>query len=536
MDSRCMLRVTGTVLALTLAQACLLASGAGTYADLIAKSRRAEMKGDYAQAEALIKEGLALLLQPDCRDGLVLQNELGHIHQVQGRLAEAESDYRKALALNAQSKKPDAEERASSLNNLGSLALSHGSLTEAEAEVREAAAVFEQAGSTESRTAGLVFLNLCNIEQEQENFREARSFCDRAEPILLRSQGNLDLDCAKLLISEGLLSFQTGDFRDALQKGRKGFEIVKRLEFVPPLDKAAAEQKLSLVLMSAGQFADAEKLLNDAVAIDRADPSEANRSLPEALSSLASVQMRMNQLAAAEENAGAGLRLAKPESDVAARLHSSLGCIAMRRKNWRAAREQFHEALQIWQDLHRDKTTEYAAGLVNLGTLADRTGKHKQAESLYRAALAIHMAVLGPEHPQVAEDYADVAAQRYARKQFDDALALYEKAREIELRVYGPGSSQAAGVWRDMGVVDFAAKRLCDSEKAYSEAVAAYKAMGARGEDFATCLREYAAVLRDLRRFQEAETADLQATRIQVTNAILADRAGRSAAGGLSLR
>jgi hypothetical protein len=81
------------------------------------------------------------------------------------------------------------------------------------------------------------------------------------------------------------------------------------------------------------------------------------------------------------------------------------------------------------------------------------------------------------------------------------------------------------------------AKRLDDAETAYGKAVAAFKASSdTNAPDFSVCLREYASVLRAKQRFNEAEQADLLATRIQVTNAVRAEKSGPATAAAFSFR
>jgi tetratricopeptide (TPR) repeat protein len=73
----------------------------------------------------------------------------------------------------------------------------------------------------------------------------------------------------------------------------------------------------------------------------------------------------------------------------------------------------------------------------NLGALLHRQGKFREAEPLYRRALAIDEAALGPDHLTVAKDLDDLATLLTDQDRFADAEPLLRRALEIRQKRLG---------------------------------------------------------------------------------------------------
>ncbi len=66
-----------------------------------------------------------------------------------------------------------------------------------------------------------------------------------------------------------------------------------------------------------------------------------------------------------------------------------------------------------------------------------RRGDTKEAEDLYRRALAIDRAALGNDHPQVAHQTHNLAIVLQNRGAFDEARPLFEESNALLRRVLG---------------------------------------------------------------------------------------------------
>ncbi|MGA0925448.1 MAG: tetratricopeptide repeat protein, partial [Lutimaribacter sp.] len=85
-----------------------------------------------------------------------------------------------------------------------------------------------------------------------------------------------------------------------------------------------------------------------------------------------------------------------------------------------------------------------AIRLNNLAELFRDMGRLEDAEPMYQRALAIDMAALGPNHPNVATYLNNLAGLYKAREMWDKAAEHYTRAIAIDERALGG----AAGVTR----------------------------------------------------------------------------------------
>ena len=94
------------------------------------------------------------------------------------------------------------------------------------------------------------------------------------------------------------------------------------------------------------------------------------------------------------------------------------------------------EALIQRMDLH--ETTHGAALATAIGHIRWTRGEFDEAEASYAEALRVYEAVVGPDHPSVADALANVGYLYKERGATDDALRYYERALEIAETTLGP--------------------------------------------------------------------------------------------------
>ena len=74
----------------------------------------------------------------------------------------------------------------------------------------------------------------------------------------------------------------------------------------------------------------------------------------------------------------------------------------------------------------------------NIGKVHRKKSEHDKALELYRKSLAIKIKKLGPEHPDVATNYREMAFVYKAKKDLIKAKEYWEKAHAIWLKKLGP--------------------------------------------------------------------------------------------------
>ncbi|MBV8895480.1 MAG: tetratricopeptide repeat protein, partial [Acidobacteriaceae bacterium] len=197
--------------------------------------------------------------------------------------------------------------------------------------------------------------------------------------------GEDTLTHARQLVSAGLLSDRNGNYFAAVSQYTAALQIENKLANVRNREKAIAENNLALDLLAFSRLPEAEQLQNDAVTLFASDPVGADTPFFDALNNLATIQLRMEKLDAAEQTATKGLHLAtvsiSPESVQVAKFENTVGCLELHRKNRAASKQHLETALRIWIKTKGSDSTQYAATLTNLASLEDRAHHRKSAEA-----------------------------------------------------------------------------------------------------------------------------------------------------------
>ena len=197
-------------------------------------------------------------------------------------------------------------------------------------------------------------------------------------------------------------------------------------------------------------------------------------------------------------------------------------------------------------------TPTWPHSLNNLARLYYTQGQYAKAEPLYQRALAIREKALGPEHPDVARASTTWRLLYDTQGQYAKAEPLYQRALAIREKALGPGAprrghepqqpgaalrhprpiregraplpagagdpgkgagpgaprrgtslNNLAGLYDDQG-------QYAKAEPLYQRALAIReKALGPEHPDVATCLENYALLLRNMGRPEEAAPLEL---------------------------
>ncbi|HEY6991162.1 MAG TPA: tetratricopeptide repeat protein [Bryobacteraceae bacterium] len=482
----------------------------------------------------LLLAGTISTLQDSSGAGtVVLWNELGRFRQSRSDIDEAEQAFRRALELDQRLGAPSKIETAVVLNNLGTVGVARRDYAGAEAWFRQSYALLSEHHLLETPTAGSVLSNLALDLQQQGRYAEAKPFYERAFAAFRAARQETGLEFAKLLINAGEFSFETGDFRDAVEKHRRAVAVEAALPFVAAYDRAYALNRLALALGRTDGLEEARALLQKASDLV-ANPAALEQSAKlrvEIVNNLSGAERRSGRLAAAHEHAQEALRLAShelaPVDPLWAGLWNNFGMIALAENDLRAAKDYYEKSAAAALEISGRSSARYAAALSNLGTIESRQGRHGRAQSLWKTALAINEASLGPEHPQVASDLSNLAAEAFYAKKYREAIGLYQRAAAIQERSLGEQNKQMAATWRNLAIAYYSAKQYRDAQVAYARAIHAFEISAGPGSlDLLDCLKRNADVLRKLDRFAEAEQTEVRATRIEVENAIRAGKQG----------
>ncbi|RPI78726.1 MAG: tetratricopeptide repeat protein [Desulfobacteraceae bacterium] len=178
----------------------------------------------------------------------------------------------------------------------------------------------------------------------------------------------------------------------------------------------------------------------------------------------------------------------------------------------------YREALALYEKTNKKKTLNYAKTLKGLGTLSAFKGQEDQslvyyrqaievleklpekdhlelaevllytaishnwsrkdfitAESYYLRSLAIKKKILGPEHPEVAEDTAALASQYRVQGRIAEAESLYKQALVIYEKHYGPEDPKVAAYLERVAGYYHEAKEYTYAEPYFTRALALWE-------------------------------------------------------------
>jgi CHAT domain-containing protein/tetratricopeptide (TPR) repeat protein len=186
-------------------------------------------QGKYAEAEGLYKRALAIreqALGADHPDVAQTLNNLALVYGDQSKYAEAEGLHKRALAIREQALGADHPDVAQTLNNLANLYRNQGKYAEAEGLYKRALAIREQARGADHPDVARTLNNLANVYRNQGKYTEAEGLYKRALAIREQALGANHPDVAVTLNNLAILFSSKGDSRMALSYSRKASAAV----------------------------------------------------------------------------------------------------------------------------------------------------------------------------------------------------------------------------------------------------------------------------------------------------------------------
>jgi len=193
------------------------------------------------------------------------------------------------------------------------------------------------------------------------------------------------------------------------------------------------------------------------------------------------------------------------ESEPAHLLHS-VGDYLDDRARYREAEPLYRRALAIREQVLGPEHPTTAMSLYSLAGLCQAQGRFEEAESLYQGALTIYEQVLGPEHPTTAMSLYSLAGLCQAQGRYEEAEPLYQRALTIREQALGSedrftamGLNSLAGLYQAQG-------RYEEAEPLYQRALTIFEqVLGSEDPTIAGSIDSLALLYRVQGRYEEAE-------------------------------
>jgi eukaryotic-like serine/threonine-protein kinase len=96
---------------------------------------------------------------------------------------------------------------------------------------------------------------------------------------------------------------------------------------------------------------------------------------------------------------------------------------------------------------------DVAESLSDLAELDQKRGNHDRAAKQYREVLALRRKLLGNEHAKVADTLLDLASDLYVKGDLNEAYTAAQESLTIRERLFGSKSLEVATVWSQMSTI-----------------------------------------------------------------------------------
>jgi eukaryotic-like serine/threonine-protein kinase len=225
--------------------------------------------------------------------------------------------------------------------------------------------------------------------------------------------------------------------------------------------------------LALGDLPRAQPLLDSALSL-RASGGAERAEYADALGDVAAAHAQAGQFAAAESLAVQVVALRRrllPETDerVAASVEN-VGAIAHQRGELDRAEPLLREGLAM-RLLHGANERTTAATMVSLAHLLKEKGVLEEADSLLAAAIRIQRRALGEHHPQLALSLNNRATLLYERTLYDSAEAPLRESLAIRRRVLGDVHPDVARTMNNLAALREKQGHLAEAEALYRESL-----------------------------------------------------------------
>jgi len=277
-----------------------------------------------------------------------------------------------------------------------------------------------------------------------------------------------------------------------------------------PLAQAESDAQQAITLLRRGLYADAEPLLNQALAAREKVLGPDHPEVATTLNYLAGVYQEQGRYGKAEPLYRRALTIrqkayGRDAPEIAPSLNN-LGVLLTRMGRYQDAEPLLRHALALKELAAGADDPDVARSLNNLAQLDRLLARYAEAERYCKRAQAILEKALGPDHPDVATSLNNLAELYRIEGRYGDAEPLYRRALAIREKAVGLDHPAVAASLNNLADLLRAQGRYAEAEPLYQQALAIRdNPSGAESPDLATSLNDLAELYLAQGRDGEAE-------------------------------
>lgn len=321
-------------------------------------------------------------------------------------------------------------------------------------------------------------------------------------------------EAIRLLDRAGEYVMERAQFPQAEMLFKQALTIREQIGGSEHPDRSLSLTSLAGMYRAIGKYALAEQLFQEALAVRERTLGVSDRKVAESLNNLAMLYHDQGKYTQAEPLCVRALAIFEetpgPNHLDTAACVNNLGFLYYTQGKYEQAEPLYQRSLVIREQILGAEHPKVALSLNNLAMLYRVMGKYEQAEPLFQRALTIREQILVPDHPDIATSMNNLAQLYRDQQKYEQAEPLLLKALAMRKRSLGPNHSDVANSLYNLGKFYQDKKAYAIAEQYFQQALAIRRqVLGPEHPDVATTLKDYADLLRKMKR--KLEAAELEA-------------------------
>jgi tetratricopeptide (TPR) repeat protein len=366
-------------------------------------------------------------------------NERAVALNAQGKYAQAQPLYEKALEIRRRLLTDDHPDTAGSYNNLAFNLKAQGKYTQAQPLYEKALEISRRLLTDDHPHTALSYNNLASSLHDQGKYAEAQPLYEKALEINRRLLTDDHPGTARSYNNLAANLRSQGKYAQAQPLFEKALEIYRRLLNDDHPDTARSYNNVAANLNAQGKYAQAQPLFDKALEIRRRLLTDDHPDTARSYSTVAGNLDAQGKYAQAQPLHEKALeifrRLLTDDHPDTAHGYAGMAANLNAQGKYAQAQPLFEKALEIQRRLLTDDHPEIAISYNNVAFNLNAQGKYAQAQPLYEKAMEINRRLLTDDHPDTATSYNNLAGNLSDQGKYAQAQPLYEKALEIRRRL-----------------------------------------------------------------------------------------------------
>jgi len=401
-------------------------------------------QGRYAEAETLYKRSLAIeekILGPEHPDVATKINDLANLYYKQSRLEDAESLYKKSLEIRKKIFGPDHRIVSETLMNLGNIFNLQGRYTETEEAYNRSIEIFEKAEGPDHPDLAIYLGNFGLLYIDQGQYTKAESTLNHSLKIFEKTLGPNHPEVARVLSNLAILNDKWGRFTKAESLMKRSMAIRGKKYGKDHPILADNFNNLSGIYFQQARFAEAESALRKSMAIYKKTFGLDNLDVAMTLRNLGSMKDALGRYAEAEELYKVSLSIIKnvlgTEHPRYAYILGSLSAINSKLGRYIKAESLLMNSLEIIEKTLGTDHPDFAKTLQQVGLLYLEQGRYAEAESLIKRSVQILVNAFGPAHYAVDNALGNLGVLYSSQGRYEEAVKLYMRSLDNKAKTFG---------------------------------------------------------------------------------------------------